>query len=209
MSEPLNVADGIEIEIEPERYELREAPTYRFELDRRDFLKALGGGILVCYLLDAAEAQQPGGRRRGGGGGGGQACTAGHRRLAAHRRGRPDHRLHRQGRGRPEHPHLADSGRGRRAARCAELDSHGHGRHATDPVRHGHIRQPDHSRHVATTAAHGRRRPRSADRRRGRNLEGRPIAPVGGRWCRRSLQDQREARIRQADQGQEAHESRL
>ena len=61
-------------EIEFERYELREGPAYRFELDRRDFLKALGGGILVLYLLDRdapeAEAQPPGGRRRGGGGGG-------------------------------------------------------------------------------------------------------------------------------------------
>jgi nicotinate dehydrogenase subunit B len=68
MSVPLNIADEIGVEIEPERYELREAPTYQFELDRRDFLKALGGGILICYLLDTAEAQQPGGRRRGGGG---------------------------------------------------------------------------------------------------------------------------------------------
>ncbi len=70
MSEPFHVADEIGVEIEPERYELREAPTYQFELDRRDFLKALGGGILICYLLDTAEAQQPGGRRRGGGFGG-------------------------------------------------------------------------------------------------------------------------------------------
>ena len=61
-------------EIEFERYELREGPAYRFELDRRDFLKAMGGGLLVLYLLDRdapeAEAQQPGGRRRGGFGGG-------------------------------------------------------------------------------------------------------------------------------------------
>ena len=45
-------------------------PTYRFEFDRRDFLKTLGGGILVFYLLERVEAQPPGGRRRGGGGGG-------------------------------------------------------------------------------------------------------------------------------------------
>ncbi len=63
-----------EFEIEFERYELREGPAYRFELDRRDFLKAMGGGLLVLYLLDRdapeAEAQQPGGRRGGGGFGG-------------------------------------------------------------------------------------------------------------------------------------------
>jgi nicotinate dehydrogenase subunit B len=56
-------------EIEFERYELREGPAYRFELDRRDFLKAMGGGLLVVYLLDRdapeAAAQQPGGRRGG------------------------------------------------------------------------------------------------------------------------------------------------
>ena len=61
-----------DLDIEPERYELREQPHYRFALDRRDFLNTLGGGILVFYLLDAAEAQPPGGRRRGGGGGRGQ-----------------------------------------------------------------------------------------------------------------------------------------
>jgi nicotinate dehydrogenase subunit B len=71
MNQQSKVADELGIEIEPERYELRERPNYQFELDRRDFLKALGGGILICYLLDSAEAQQqPGGRRRGGGGGG-------------------------------------------------------------------------------------------------------------------------------------------
>src|SRR5262249_19298855 len=57
-------------EIEPERYELREGPAYQFDLDRRDVLKVLGGGLLVLYLLDAdhAAAQPPAGRRRGGGG---------------------------------------------------------------------------------------------------------------------------------------------
>jgi isoquinoline 1-oxidoreductase len=64
-------------EIEFERYELREGPAYRFELDRRDFLKAMGGGLLVLYLLDRdapeAAAQQLGGRRGGGGFGGAPA----------------------------------------------------------------------------------------------------------------------------------------
>jgi len=66
MSEPTNIG----VELEPERYELREGPAYHFDLDRRDFLKTLGGGILVCYLLNSASAQPAGGGRRRGGGGG-------------------------------------------------------------------------------------------------------------------------------------------
>ncbi len=62
------------IEIEPERYELWEEQRYHFEFGRREFLKAVGGGILVCCLLESARAQQPGaGRRRGGFGGGSPA----------------------------------------------------------------------------------------------------------------------------------------
>jgi CO/xanthine dehydrogenase Mo-binding subunit len=57
------------VEVDPERYELFENRGYRFDLDRRGFLKSLGGGILVLHLLNTARAeQQPGGRRRGGGG---------------------------------------------------------------------------------------------------------------------------------------------
>ncbi len=48
------------IELEPERYELFEGPRYRFELGRREFIKAVGGGILVCCLIESAPAQQPG-----------------------------------------------------------------------------------------------------------------------------------------------------
>jgi len=74
MSKQSTLAAGLEPEapgLEPERYELHEEPAYRFDLDRRGFLKSLGGGILVFYLLEAAHAQPPGaGRRRGGGRGG-------------------------------------------------------------------------------------------------------------------------------------------
>jgi isoquinoline 1-oxidoreductase len=50
--------------LEPERYELYEEPRYQFDLDRRDFLKVLGGGILVCLALEeTAFAQRPGGAR--------------------------------------------------------------------------------------------------------------------------------------------------
>src|SRR5437868_2622861 len=54
---------------EPERYELFAEPRYQFELDRRDFFKLVGAGIVVCLVLPEALAQQRGqGRGRGGGG---------------------------------------------------------------------------------------------------------------------------------------------
>ena len=58
---------------EVERYELFAGPAYRFTPDRRDFLKTLGGGILVLLALDSLEleAQESGGSRRGRGGRGG------------------------------------------------------------------------------------------------------------------------------------------
>ncbi len=62
----------IDAELEIERYELREAPLYHFEPDRRDFLRTLGAGLLVVALVDreASEADaQPRGGRRGGFGG--------------------------------------------------------------------------------------------------------------------------------------------
>jgi isoquinoline 1-oxidoreductase len=63
---------GPEFAIEPERYELLEAAGGGFEATRREFLRLVGGGLVVLCLLsegeDEAEAQQPGrGRRRGGG----------------------------------------------------------------------------------------------------------------------------------------------
>ena len=48
---------------EPERYEMFEEPRYQFEPDRRDFVKLLGGGLLVCLLDTGAFSQRPG---RGG-----------------------------------------------------------------------------------------------------------------------------------------------
>jgi isoquinoline 1-oxidoreductase len=55
---------------EPERYELYEEPRYQFDLDRRDFFKAVGGGVVVCLIVGEALAQQSGrGRGRGFGGG--------------------------------------------------------------------------------------------------------------------------------------------
>jgi nicotinate dehydrogenase subunit B len=54
-----------EIPIEPERYELSAAAPYRFDLDRRDFFKFLGAGLVVVSVLKrAAIAQESGGGRR-------------------------------------------------------------------------------------------------------------------------------------------------
>jgi nicotinate dehydrogenase subunit B len=54
-------------DIEPERYELLEFPRFHFDLDRRDLLKTLGGGVLISLVPASATAQQRGGRGRGGG----------------------------------------------------------------------------------------------------------------------------------------------
>src|SRR5262249_31249000 len=50
--------------IEPERYELFEGPRYHFEVDRRDFFKLVGAGLVVCLVVEDAFAQRP---RPGGG----------------------------------------------------------------------------------------------------------------------------------------------
>ena len=56
-----------DIPLEPERYELRAAAPYRFDLDRRDFFKFLGAGLLVVSVLKSAiVAQESGGRQRRG-----------------------------------------------------------------------------------------------------------------------------------------------
>lgn len=49
------------LEIEQERYELWDDPTFFAEMDRRDFFRLVGGGLVVALLLpDALSAQQPG-----------------------------------------------------------------------------------------------------------------------------------------------------
>jgi nicotinate dehydrogenase subunit B len=54
-----------EILLEPERYELRASPLYRFDLDRRDFFKFLGAGVVVVSILKPAiVAQESGGGRQ-------------------------------------------------------------------------------------------------------------------------------------------------
>jgi len=56
--------------LEPERYELVEPARYRFELERRDFLRvlgAMGGGLLVVSSLDGISGAQESGRGGQGG----------------------------------------------------------------------------------------------------------------------------------------------
>src|SRR5579864_3990651 len=47
--------------LEPERYELSAPPRYHFAVDRRDFFKFLGAGVLVVCVLKDAGAQESGG----------------------------------------------------------------------------------------------------------------------------------------------------
>jgi isoquinoline 1-oxidoreductase len=63
----VNAKTNIGIPLEPERYELRAAPPYRFDLDRRDFFKFMGAGVVVVSVLKPAIIAQEsgGGRRRG------------------------------------------------------------------------------------------------------------------------------------------------
>ncbi|MBC8094550.1 MAG: molybdopterin-dependent oxidoreductase, partial [Akkermansiaceae bacterium] len=60
--------DRPEYTLEPERYELAAAPIYRFDVDRREFFKVFGAGVVVLLCLEAALAQESGGGRRRGGG---------------------------------------------------------------------------------------------------------------------------------------------
>ncbi len=54
-----------QVSLEPERYELRAAAPYRFDLARRDFFKFLGAGVLVISALKPiAFTQESGGNRR-------------------------------------------------------------------------------------------------------------------------------------------------
>ena len=55
-------------EIEPERYELFEGPSYFFQFDRRDFIKAFGLGIVFIVPVTRALAQQRGQGESGRGG---------------------------------------------------------------------------------------------------------------------------------------------
>jgi len=65
MSENISVHANAQITIEPERYELKAGAPYHFDLDRREFFKFLGAGVLVVSVLKSAViAQESGGARR-------------------------------------------------------------------------------------------------------------------------------------------------
>src|SRR4029079_1963708 len=59
--------------IEPERYELKEPRRYSFDLDRRDFMRVFGSGLVVVATLPRLAAQESG---RGAQGRGEQADVA-------------------------------------------------------------------------------------------------------------------------------------
>lgn len=67
-------SDATDLEIE--RYELREAPAYHFDLDRRDFFKTLGCGVAIFLLLELPETDAQESGRRGRAGRGGQRPVA-------------------------------------------------------------------------------------------------------------------------------------
>ncbi len=67
-------------------------PLHCFQLDRRNFLKLFGGGLLVCLTGERALAQEA-----GGGFGGRQQVPTACLRMAAHRRRRQSLRIYRQG----------------------------------------------------------------------------------------------------------------
>src|ERR1035438_7871888 len=55
----------VDVPLEPERYELTAAAPYRFDLDRREFFKFLGAGVLVVSVLKPAlVAQESAGARQ-------------------------------------------------------------------------------------------------------------------------------------------------
>ena len=57
-------------DLAPERYELEESPAYHFAFGRREFMQALGGGIVVLMTLEETLTAQESGGGRGGQGAG-------------------------------------------------------------------------------------------------------------------------------------------
>jgi isoquinoline 1-oxidoreductase len=61
---PMSGKPDLQIPLEPERYELNASSVYHFELDRREFFKFLGAGILIVSVLKSAHALQESGAVR-------------------------------------------------------------------------------------------------------------------------------------------------
>ena len=155
--------------IEVERYELSRPPSYRFEIERRDFMRifgVLGGGLLVASVPDAGARRSPAAAAR----------AAAPNDVAAwihvDAAGR-DHRVYGQDRDRPEHQDLARAGDRRRAARADAGGRAGHGRHRSGAVRSGHVRVALDAADGAGAGPRGGHRARDADRSSG---------GASGRW---------------------------
>jgi nicotinate dehydrogenase subunit B len=58
----MSESSGTRMPPEPERYELAAIPPYHFDLDRREFFRLLGAGILVVSVANPTFAQESGGR---------------------------------------------------------------------------------------------------------------------------------------------------
>jgi isoquinoline 1-oxidoreductase len=56
-----SVKPPMDTALEPERYELAAPPLYSFEMERRDFFKTLGGGLLIVLAAGEAHGQQDSG----------------------------------------------------------------------------------------------------------------------------------------------------
>src|SRR5215470_568862 len=61
---PMSGMSDFNIPLEAERYELNAPPAYHFEVDRREFFKFLGAGILIVGVLKNAQALQESGAVR-------------------------------------------------------------------------------------------------------------------------------------------------
>ncbi len=60
----MNHREQDDVDLEPERYELRAGSLYRFGVDRREFFKCAGAGIIVAIALEHTAASQESGRAR-------------------------------------------------------------------------------------------------------------------------------------------------
>ena len=105
----------------------KSAPLYRFDLDRREFFKFLGAGVLVVSVLK--QTCLVAGIRRSEAARG-DSLAQRDRCLAAHWRKRQSHGVHRKGGGGTEHPHLAEPGCRRRTSSSRRRDRTGYGRHS-------------------------------------------------------------------------------
>ena len=124
--------------------------------------------------------------------------------VAAPRRSRTRDGVHRQGRNRPEHPHVAVTGARRRAARPDRVGDARHGRYRKNAVRHGHVRLADDADDGAAAGAGGSNRARHAHcARRGAVARGCRVAPRRGRIRARGGRSL--DHLRRSRQGRGAH----